>query len=343
MGDTVSAAVVNGAFRPQRVTGQQRYATEIADRLVAQHGFSELSPAGRWRGSAAREWMWTLARLPTLAGGRRIISLTARAPLTAGQVLVVHDLFVLTDPDWYSRKYIATHAPALRRQLGAAAAVVAVSEPVAAQVRERYDGFVAVAPNAPSAVFTRPPDEGTEAFARLGVRKGAYLLAVGSLEPRKNLSALADAYGRLPAPVRASVPLLVVGGGAQIFRDPQVRWADGIISAGYVSDQELSQLYRGARAVVFPSKAEGFGLPLVEAAASGAAALVISDIPVFRWICGNGAAYVDPHSASSIAEGIEKALDGEVPSISVDLSRFDWDVSARVVAGVARDRAGAAR
>lgn len=338
MGDAVSDIVVNGAFRPQRVTGQQRYATEIADRLVARHGVCEFEPLGSWRGSAAREWAWALGRLPRLAAGRRILSLTARAPLTAGQVLVIHDLFVLTDPDWYSRGYIATHAPALRRQLSTAAAVVAVSEPVAAQVRERYRGPVIVAPNAPSAVFASMSEEGGGVLDRLGVQPGAYLLTVGSLEPRKNLPTLADAYRRLPAAARAAMPLVVVGGGAQIYRDPKLQWTEGMIAAGYVSDAELAHLYRGARAVVFPSKAEGFGLPLVEAAAAGAGALVISDIAVFRWICGDGACYVDPKSPVSIAEGLARAIAGDAPPICVDLSRFDWDASADAIARLALDR-----
>ncbi|MFW7414194.1 glycosyltransferase family 4 protein [Demequina sp. SO4-18] len=338
----MTPVMVNGAFRAQRVTGQQRYATEIADRLVAGPGVAEARPEGRWAGSAGREWAWTLTRLPRLARHSTLVSLTSRAPLGVKQVLAVHDLFVLTHPEWYSRRYVATHAPALRAQIRAATTVIAVSEPAAQQVRDRFGVDVVVAPNAPSRVFRERGRTGDAVLGRLGISPGRYLLTVGSLDPRKNLARLAAAYERLPAPERAVMPLVVVGAGAAIYRSSDFDPPGGMTSAGYVSDDELASLYRESRAVVFPSLAEGFGLPLVEAAAAGARALVISDIPVFRWICGDGAEYVDPTSVESISRGLRAAVDGEVPAIGIDGSRFDWDASAAVVAQ-ACELSGAAR
>ena len=81
-----------------------------------------------------------------------------------------------------------------------------------------------------------------------------------------------------------------------------------MVDAGYVSDEELGELYRNAYAVVLVSLAEGFGLPLVEAAACGTPHLVVSDIPVFRWICGDAAHYVDPLEVDSIADGLRQVL-----------------------------------
>lgn len=328
----MSAIAINGAFRPQRVTGQQRYATEIADRLLEREGVHELAPAGAWSGSAAKEWAWTVARLPRLARESVLVSLTSRAPVGVRQVLTVHDLFVLTHPEWYSRAYIATHAPALRAQLAKASVVVAVSEPTATELRSRHDGEVVVAPNAPSAVFSDSARADSSILDRVGVREGGFLLTVGSLEPRKNLDRLAQAYGSLAPATRAAFPLIVVGGSSTIYRDAGLTWPEGAHSAGYVSDEQLAALYRGAHAVVFPSQAEGFGLPLVEAAAAGAAGLVISDIPVFRWICGDGAVYVDPTSVASIAAGLRGAIEQGTPRITIDLERFDWDASCEVVA-----------
>ncbi|WNM25512.1 glycosyltransferase family 1 protein [Demequina capsici] len=336
---TPRTIVVNGAFRPQRITGQQRYATEIADRLGTLDGFGEHAPAGRWAGSAAREWAWTLLRLPRSARGSVLLSLTARAPFARRQVLVVHDLFVLTNPEWYSRRYILTHAPALRAQLRAARAVIAVSEPTAQAVRERFSGTIVIAPNAPSTVFA-DRTHGSAAPASHGLAHGEYLLAVGSMDPRKNLPTLADAYSSLPEAARRRCPLVVVGGSASIYRDQQIDWPQETVFTGYVSDDDLRALYAGARAVVFPSLAEGFGLPLVEAAAAGAPALVVSDIPVFRWICGDGAVYVDPTVPESVADGLRAAIRGDIPPLTIDLTRFDWDASARTVAEVCSEVAG---
>ncbi|WP_062201923.1 glycosyltransferase family 4 protein [Demequina salsinemoris] len=330
--------VVNGAFRPQRVTGQQRYAIEIADRLVRDHGFGEHAPQGGWLGSAVKEWAWTMLRLPSLASGSVVVSLTARSPFARRQVLVVHDLFVLTNPEWFSRKYVLTHAPTLRAQLRTASAVVAVSEPTAEAVRGRFAGKVVVAPNAPSDVFRSSPSAAdaaaTGALESRGLREDGYLLTVGSKDPRKNLPRLAHAYGLLPEETRSRFPLVVVGGGAAIYQGESIAWPKGTVDAGYVTDDDLRALYAGARAVVFPSMAEGFGLPLVEAAAAGAGSLVVSDLDVFRWICEDGAVYVDPSSAESIAAGLTAAIEGRAPAISIDLDRFDWNASARAVAEI---------
>lgn len=326
--------LVNTSFLAQRVTGQQRYATEIADRLLQRENFLPLGPRPRTAHSALRVWLWVLTRLGSEARGRVLVSLTSRAaPSYRHQVLIVHDLFVLTNPEWFSHKYVLSHAPVLRQQLRTAAAAVAVSEPVAEQLREYFAGPIVVAPNAPSSVFARADPEADRAvLATRKLRERSYLLAVGSMDPRKNLPALAAGYGLLDESTRLALPLVVVGGAASVYRDEQIAWPSGTVDAGYVTDDELRALYAGSRAVVFPSKAEGFGLPLVEAAAAGAGGLVVSDLPVFRWICRDGAVYVDPNSTESIAAGLRAAAASELPAISIEPGRFDWDRSAATVA-----------
>ena len=169
---------------------------------------------------------------------------------------------------------------------------------------------------------------------RLDLEAGDYFLAVGSRDPRKNLARLAMAYGMLAPDERRRHPLVVVGGGNAVFRSQDVAWPDGVVDAGYVPDDALRALYRGARTVVFPSLAEGFGLPIVEAAA-GARSLLVSDIPVFRWICGEHARYVDPESPQSIASGLRAEIDSPHHQ-ELYLDRFTWDASAAVIAGACR-------
>lgn len=324
--------VVNGAFRPQRVTGQQRYAIEIADRLI-QAGVQEVRPGRFWSGSALRTWVWSLAVLPVRTWGSVLISLTARAPvLHPRQVLAVHDLFVLTNPEWYSKNYVRSHVPMLRMQLRSAAAVVAVSQPVADQVAAgSRSGPVTLAPNAPSDLFRDTGGSGA-AFERTGLEPGAFLLAIGSLDPRKNLTRLAAAWSAVPEEVRLTCPLAIVGGGAAIYAQDAIAWPTGTVVTGYVSDAELARLYEAARAVVFVSLAEGFGLPIVEAAAAGVERFVLSDIAVFHWIAGEGAVYVDPLSESAMAEALTNAVRQEDwPSAKVDVRRFAWERSADAV------------
>ena len=331
MGGRTMKVLINESYWTQRVTGQQRYATEIARRLESA-SCVPLRPTGFWSGSTLRVWAWVQLVLPVVAGRSLVVSMTSRAPFWRRRhVLVVHDLFVLTNPEWYSRRYIWTHAPLLRAQIRSAAVVVAVSQPVADQLALLRSGPVVVAPNAPSEVFRRSADGAhDEALTSRGLVAGTYFFAVGNRDPRKNLARLIEAYGQLSTEERRAHPLLVAGGGASIYRSEKLTWPDGAVDAGYVTDEELAQLYRGARSVVFVSKAEGFGLPIVEAAAAGARSLLLSDIDVFRWICGPHARYVDPSSTTDIRDGLRAEIDHPQPQV-LNLERFDWDVSASVI------------
>lgn len=344
MSERTSAIVINQAYWTQRVTGQQRYAAELAERLAVDTRFAAQRPEGFWGASALRAWGWVLLRLPLLARGRAVLSLTSRAPLWCRRhVLVVHDLFVISHPEWFSRKYVWTHAPLLRAQIRTAAAVVAVSQPVAEELRRLRRDRVVVAPNAPSEVFRSPQPGPAATLTEHGVAPGSYFLAVGNIEPRKNLRRLAVAYGRLDAELRRRHPLVLVGGGADIYRAEDIAWPAGTVHAGYVDDAELARLYRDARCVVFVSLAEGFGLPLVEAAAAGTARLLVSDIEVFRWICGRAADYVDPRSVDDIARGLRDQLERTAAPPALATDRFDWDLSAASVAELCASVAGGSR
>lgn len=329
--------VVNGYFRSQVVTGQQRYATEIANRLLRNAAEAkELRPtpwAARSRGHA---WAELQVRGRVVTRTSTLLSLTSRTPLfTPRQVVTIHDLFPLTNPEWYSRRYATLHSQVLKHHLRHAGGIVAVSDPVADAIRSLAspDIPVVVAPNAPTAalVSSRPAD----------TADGSYYLAVGSLEPRKNLPALISAYGLLSAPHRAEHELLIVGQEAALFRQVAGLKNDvpkGVRFLGRVPDAELAALYGNAMAFVTVSLDEGFGLPIVEAASSARGNLVVSDIPVYRWVTrGAAPIFVDPSSVESIAAGLMQASSA-VPNLD-DLrsiaSRFSWDRSAAIVGEIA--------
>lgn len=319
---------VNEAFRPQRISGQQRYATEISDRLPLD--VQRVRPGPFWSASALRTWLWVQTVLPLRTWRGVLISLTARAPLWHPRhLLVIHDLFVIEHPEWFSKKFALTHAPLLRFQLRTAKAFAAVSEPVAEQVRARRPGVpVVVAPNAPSDVFKQPSDD-QSVLEEYGLTAGTYLMVVGNLDPRKNLPTLAEAYGALDADERAAMPLVVVGGSADIYRQSPIDWPTGTVVTGYVSDEDLRNLYRYSLAVVFPSLAEGFGLPIVEAAAAGAPKLLVSDIPVFRWVCREKAGYVEPDSVRAWTTALDRQRISNLPEACPSLAaKFSWPCSA---------------
>src|ERR671936_456101 len=217
---------------------------------------------------------------------------TYRGPLRPGRPLVVtvHDLAVFRHPNTFNR-WTRTYSPrVVPRVLAAARRIIAVSE---FTKRELVDVLslppekVRVVPNAIDDGFT--PDGPAAA--------GDYVLAVGTLEPRKNLARLVEAARC------AGVELRVAGargwGGVEVEGDG-VRWL------GEVSDDELARLYRGARCVAYPSLYEGFGLPVVEALACGAP-VVTSRGGAMEEVADDAAVLVDPLDPADIAAGIERA------------------------------------
>ncbi|QAY72211.1 glycosyltransferase family 1 protein [Agromyces protaetiae] len=333
--------LVNGAFRDQRITGQQRYASEIADRLLRRPGVREWAIPARRRGSALGAW----ASVQTAGFGRdrgeRLLTLTSRGPVVAPRhVVTVHDTFVLDHPEWFSRAYVATHAPVLRAQVRTAELVLAVSEPVARAIRALVKPGVeiVVAPNAPAEVFV--PDVPAPDFSgvsRLAGAGGGFVLSVASQDPRKNLGRLVKAHQALPAALRERAPLVLVGGESALYARAALVHDPHVVRLGYVTDDELARLYAAASVVAFPTLAEGFGLPAVEAIAAGAE-VVVSDIPVLRWVCGDDARFVDPTSVEAIAAGLRAALEDPDPAVvkarraGAIRTRFSWQRSADTVA-----------
>jgi len=274
----------------------------------------------------ARDLVWYLALLP-LRGGLDVLHCTAhRAPLRSRTpvVVTVHDLAVLRYPELlpaWTRLYGRTW---LKPTLRAAARVIAVSDFTRREVIELAGVSperVRVVPNATDdAVFTA---EGPRA-------DGDYVLALGTLEPRKNLPRLAEATRRL------GVELRLVGdsGWGQVDVDGNgVRWL------GRLPDEEVAALYRGALCFAYPSLYEGFGIPVLEAMRCGAP-VVTSAGSAMEEVVGQAAELVDPLDPDAIADGIRRAIDrgDELRAAGLERARlFSWDLAAHATADVYRE------
>ena len=282
----------------QTRAGTARWVKGLRGELDARDDVSvtPLSWGGPGRLTAvARDVLWYPALLPRTASrtGVDVLHCTIfRAPPRAKvpTLLTVHDLAVLRHPEVFplwTRLYART---ALRPTVRAVDRVIAVSEFSKRETvaltgidAERVD----VVPSGVEPVFTA---EGPAA-------EGEYALAVGTVEPRKNLPRAIEAAGR------AGLELRVVG-------DPG--WGDVTIAGahvrrlGFVPDEELAALYRGARCLVFPSLYEGFGIPAAEAMACGTP-VVTSEQSAMAEIVGEAGVLVDPLDPGSIAAGIEVA------------------------------------
>jgi glycosyltransferase involved in cell wall biosynthesis len=249
---------------------------------------------GRWT-AVARDVLWYPALLPRAAAQARVDVLHCtifRAPPRARvpTILTVHDLAVLRHPAVFpawTRLYGRT---ALRPTIRAVDRVFAVSEfskrevvELAGVDAERVD----VVPNALEPVF-RPDGEAAA---------GEYVLAVGTLEPRKNLARVVESTARVGVQLRlVGAP----GWGEAGVAGAHVSWL------GRIDDEELAAAYRGARCLVFPSLYEGFGIPALEAMACGTP-VVTSAGGATEEVVGSAAVLVDPLDVASIAAGIEEA------------------------------------
>jgi glycosyltransferase involved in cell wall biosynthesis len=202
-------------------------------------------------------------------------------------VVTVHDLAVLREPAWFNRWTRTYSRFAVPRVVRAAARLIAVSEFTKHELIELLDvpaAKIRVVPNAVEDVFT---SEGPKA-------EGDYVLAVGTLEPRKNLA-------RIAAAVEGELRVVGARGWGGISPPRDVTWL------GEVSDEELARLYRGARCLVYASLYEGFGLPVAEALACGCP-VVTSKGSAMAEIAGDDAVYVDPTDVASIRGGIACAV-----------------------------------
>lgn len=286
-----------------------------------------LSFGGPGRATAlVRDTAWYPAGLPLQVRRLDVLHCTTyRAPLRAPvpTVVTVHDLAVVRFPELFTawtRLYART---ALLPVLRAADRVIAVSEFTKREVVELArvpDERVRVVPNATEDVFG--PDGPAE--------EGDYVLAVGTLEPRKNLPRLVEAAARVGAELR------VVGargwGGVDVGGNG-VRWL------GYVPDAELARLYRGAAVFAYPSLYEGFGIPVLEAMRCGVP-VVTSAGSAMEEVAGGAAELVDPLDPASIAAGIERARArrDELRAAGLERAqRYTWATAAGATAAVYRE------
>ena len=178
---------------------------------------------------------------------------------------------------------------------------------------------VVVTYNGVESHFTPRPDlpnESQEIRSRYGISRD-FLLAVGSLQPRKNLIRLIRAYAKLRGERADFAPQLVIVGRRlwlthEIFDEvKRSRWAGDVILTGYVADEDLPALYRAARAFVYPSLFEGFGLPPLEAMACGTP-VVTSGVSSLPEITGDAALLIDPNNEQSLASAMVEIVSDDL-------------------------------
>jgi glycosyltransferase involved in cell wall biosynthesis len=248
------------------------------------------------------------------------------APQRRGvRVTTFHDLVPLRFPELVHPHTRRMHAAKVRYAAASCDLIIANSQFTAADVAERLSfpaDRIQVAYPGISPVF--------QASGRRRTMERPFILGVSTLEPRKNLDGLVRAF-ELLRDRRDGYDLVLVGGLRPGGQPPPL--GEGVRLLGYVADEELAALYRGASAFVYPSLFEGFGLPIVEALASGTA-VVASSHPSLDEASGVAAIRADPEDPEALAQAIETALTPDPERRAEGLrhaSRFTWRANGEAV------------
>ena len=256
--------------------------------------------------------------------------------------VIVHDLSFRAHPEyfpplvaWYMRWLVGWAVRRADRVL----TVSTFSRDELLRFYSKAAGKVSIIPNGIGAQFRPPRDNGTaEADQRTLSRYGLdapYVLALGNIHPRKNLSRLLDAYLNLRSE-KGAIPRMVWVGAPRWASDELLERARsvGVILTGFVADEDLPTLYRGAVMLVYPSLYEGFGLPPMEAMACGTP-VVTSNTTSLPEVVGQAALTVDPTNVEAIAAAMARLLDhaalrSELSKAGIERSkRYTWPHTAR--------------
>jgi glycosyltransferase involved in cell wall biosynthesis len=334
---------VNGRFLTQKVTGVQRFAIELTKRLqdiekdiivlapknVIQKEISvklNVRIIGRNIGH-----LWEQVDLPMYLrriGKPLLVNFCNTAPLFYSNTIVtIHDLAFLENPSWFSRRFYLSYkflVPIVARK---SKQIFTVSEFSKSEILKKLKVDKPI-----EVIYNGVEHSEVSNKGKVSYSNPPYILFVGSLDPRKNMGNLIEAMNYVPQ----GIILKVVGGNNRLFNQlySQVGVKDRIQFLGYVSDSELSSLYKSAFCFVYPSLYEGFGIPPLEAQAAGTP-VIASDISVFREVLNDSVLYCDPNNSKGIASAICKLL-----ALSMlerrkliekgynNIRRFTWQASA---------------
>jgi glycosyltransferase involved in cell wall biosynthesis len=328
-----SAVAINGraAIRSE-IGGVERLAREMASRLPAlrPERYRVITPPQRLAHRAGHAWEQLV--LPRRARGDLVYSPANLAPLATARrnIIVIHDVAALRNPDAYTPGYAAYQRRMLPSLARRARLVITVSE----FSRSELSAVLAIAPEQVTVIhegvderFTPDNDPGP-AIRAYDLRR-PYVLLVGTLSDRKNYNALRTAAARLAG---QGIELVLAGSGRSYLRGAANLPVRRI---GYVPDDLLPALYAGARAVAMPSLYEGFGLPCLEAMASGVP-VVASRAGALAETVGDAGVLTDPDDQEEIADALERACFDEktrLRLIDAGVKRaasMTWDRTAKL-------------
>lgn len=311
---------INARFLTQDITGAQRYAAEMSKafkelrpdgaefltpkKIVSKEisGFLDAKPLGKLSGH-----LWEQVELPRYLKGKDnplLINLANTAPLNyENQIVTIDDLSFLRHPEWFSKIFYLYYSFLIPRITKKSKQIITISDFSKREIIELLgipeSKIMVIYPSiSKEFIDPRPIDN----------KYGNYILAVSSLDQRKNFNNLIAAFNSLNL---SDTKLIIVGKtDNMIFSGKRIdvkNNLNNVVFTGYISDYELAGLYKNARIFIYPSFYEGFGLPPLEAMGCGCP-VVISRLASLPEVCGDAAYYINPYKAEDIAEAIRNIL-----------------------------------
>ena len=257
-------------------------------------------------------------------------------PATADQgIITVHDLSVFRYPETHPADRIRAFERDFSHSLERSAHIITDTETIRRELIETFS----VRPDAVTAIPLGVDPRFSvhtefHGLQNIDLLPGSYGLCVSTLEPRKKIAELIRAWNKLPSDLKCRFPLVLAGGSGwendALHGDIEKAFRQGWLRhLGFVNEQLLNELYAGSALFIYPSIYEGFGLPPIEAMASGVP-VIVANSSCLPEVCGGAARYVDPDDADAFAETIEDSLtnsDWRTQAISKGLQRaseFKW-------------------
>lgn len=348
--------VVNGRYLTQKATGVHRYAFEICNKLY-EMGVDfhvaipeEIHPDYKFSFKTVecgtlKTHAWEQISLPLYLksiGSPLLISFTGCGPLMyKNQIMTIHDVSHERYPEWFSKNYYRFYHYMMPRIGRKAHAVLTVSEFSKKEIVETLnldaDKIHVIHSNVP--FHNKPSKDEILNFER-DSKVERYILAVSSMDPRKNFERLVNAFQKIED---KSVKLYIIGMSFKAFNTPNLQKliGDNIYLPGYISDDALQNMYQNALLSVYPSLYEGFGLPPLESMTYGCPA-INSDIPALREVSEDATLYVDPYDEEDITMKINQLLHDENLRKDLQLKgleqikKYSWEKSAKQVYDLAK-------
>lgn len=331
--------IINARFLTQNITGVQRFAIEISKELKKIYGerIRFVVPHNILHHDLAHELgaeviginkghLWEQIDLPLFLkanGSPLLLNLANTAPLFyTNKIVTVYDLAFYHHPEWFSRSFASVYNFLIPRILKNSRRVFTDSE----FIRDEIHSVYGIDKTKIDVIYGAPADM----FRFSDTIREPFVLAVGSIDPRKNLKPLIESFTQY-----SEYRLVIVGQQNRVFASMNLEsLPENISFTGYVDDDELVALYNKASVFVYPSLYEGFGIPPLEAQACGCP-VVCSNVASLPEVGGDSVMYCDPYDKADIYQKIATLMREDTLRETLrqkgyeNIKRFSWEQSAK--------------